>query len=190
MAPEIRRWNVEVYCLSEGLGEKRSHYEDRQTAAMKHQDEGLDVPPFYLPKHHPILCGLMSYWLGMEIRELGVALAMTYKTILSTAHLYNATRQFELLPVACWDMEYLISTHKAQHLFVGGLPTTLEGCFKQFRLAFEVNVANFGPNRRSSRLHVNKNIRSQRNIEKMYPLYSVFRGRYCPIRPSCQSCGR
>lgn len=70
------------------------------------QDKGLEVPPFYLLRHHPILCGLMTYWIEMENRELGVALAMTYKTILSTAHLYNAARQSNLLPVAWRDMEY------------------------------------------------------------------------------------
>ena len=40
----------------------------------------------------------MTYWIEMENRELGVALAVTYKTILSTAHLYNAVRQSNLLP--------------------------------------------------------------------------------------------
>ena len=115
----------------------------------------------------------------MENRELGVALAMTYKTILATAHLYNAARQSGLLPVVWRDMEYLISVHKPQHLFVGGLPTTPEDCFKRFRLAFRVNVSNFAPNRRSSMLHRAKDIKSQRNIEKMYPLYSILRGRYC-----------
>ena len=51
------------------------------------QDKGFDVSPFYLLKHHPILCGLLIYWLELETRALGVALAMTYKTILSTAHI-------------------------------------------------------------------------------------------------------
>lgn len=42
-------------------------------------------------------------------------------------------------------------------------------------------MSNFAPNRRSSRLNITKNIRSERNIEKMYPLYSIFRGRYCQM---------
>lgn len=141
--------------------------------------KGLEVPPFYLLKHHPSLCGLMTYWIGMENRGLRVALAMIYKTILSATHLYNAARQSNLLPVAWRDMEYLISVHKPQHLFVGGLPTTAEDCLKRFRLARGVSVSNFAPNRRSSRLNITKSIKSKRNIEKMYPLYSIFRGRYC-----------
>ena len=143
------------------------------------QSDEPSVPPFYLLKHHPILCGLMIYWIEMENRELGVALAMTYKTILATAHLYNAARQSGLLPVVWRDMEYLISVHKPQYLFVGGLPTTPEDCFKRFRLAFGVNVSNFAPNRRSKRLHIAKDIKSERDIQKMYPLYSILRGRYC-----------
>ncbi len=72
---------------------------------MKHikktpHDGGLNVPPVYLLKHHPILCGLIIHWIEIETRELGVALAMTYTTILSTAHLYNAARQSKFLPVA------------------------------------------------------------------------------------------
>lgn len=115
----------------------------------------------------------------MENRELGVALAMTYTTILSTAHLYNAVRQSNLLPVAWRDMEYLTSLHKPQHLFFGGYPTTPEGFLKRFRLAFGLNVSNFAPNRKPSRLYRGKNIRSERNTENMYPLCSIFRGRYC-----------
>ena len=146
---------------------------------MKHikktpHDGGLYVPPFYLLEHHPILCGLIIYWIETENRELGVALAMTYTTILSTAHLYNAARQSNLVPVAWRDMEYLILLHKPQQLFVGGYPTTPEGFFKRFRLAFGLNVSNFALYRRSSRLHRDKNVKSERNIEKMYPLYSIF----------------
>ena len=139
------------------------------------------MPPIYLLRHHPILCGIMTYCIEMENRELGVALAMTYKTILSTAYLYNAARQSNLLPIAWRDMEYLISVHKSQHLFLGDLLTIPEDCLKRFRLAFGINVSNFPLNRRSSRLNLTKNIMSERNIEKMYPLYSIFRGRYCQM---------
>lgn len=76
-------------------------------------------------------------------------------------------------------MEYLISVHKPQHFFVSGLPTTPEDCLKRFRLAFGIKVSNFAPNRRSIRLHIPKNMKSESDIEKMYPLYNVFRGRYC-----------
>lgn len=149
--------------------------------SKKKSQEGLGVPPFYLLKHHPILCGLMIFWIEMENRELGVALAKTYKTILATAHLYNAARQSGLLPVVWRDMEYLISVHTAQHLFVGGLPTTPEDCFKRFRLAFGINVSNFAPNRRSKGLHIAKHTQTERDIQKMYPLYNILRGRYCQM---------
>lgn len=70
---------------------------------------------------------------------------MTYKTILSTAHLYNAARKSNLLPVAWRDMKYLISVHNPPKLFVEGLPTTPEDCLKWFRLASGIDVSKLPP---------------------------------------------
>lgn len=37
------------------------------------------------------------------------------------------------------------------------------------------------PNKTSSRLHIAKEIVSERNTERIYPLYSIFRGQYCQL---------
>lgn len=117
--------------------------------SIKKSREGLGVPSFYLLKHHPILCGLKVFWIEMENRELGVALAKTYKTILATAHLYYAARQSGLLSVAWQDMEYLISVRTAQHLFIGGLPTTPEdyssGSVSPLELTFRTSALTEDP---------------------------------------------
>lgn len=65
---------------------------------------------------------LLKNFLDRNGEIIGDCLAMTYKAILSTSHLQYAARQSKLLAVAWRDMEYLISAHKPQNLFVGGSP--------------------------------------------------------------------
>ena len=96
---------------------------------------GIEPAPFWLLKNHPLLCGLMVYYMNISIRELGISVSNAYDTILSASHLYNAAKQSGLLSQPWPDMEYLISVHTAKRLFVGGLPTTPGDLFKRFQLA-------------------------------------------------------
>ncbi len=147
------------------------------------EDMGFEVPPFFLLKNHPLLCGLIDYWLNYMVREFGISLTNAYDTILSTAHLYNATRQSNLLLTEWPDMEYLISVNTPQRLFIGGVPTTPEDFFKRFHIALGASARNFARNRRNIKSQESANDGGSRRIRKEYPIHQIFRGRYCALEP-------
>ena len=99
--------------------------------------------PYYLFSRHPLLCGLLQFSLTMMMREAGSAMAMCWGSILYVCHLYNALRQTSNLRVLWPDMETFISVNTPERLFVGGLPTTLEDCFKRYSLMMGTAPENF-----------------------------------------------
>ena len=153
----------------------------RKHSRQRPEDIGAVVPPFLLLKYHPLLCGLMTYWLNLSIQDFGISLTNAYDTILSAAHLYNAARQSKLLPVAWPDMEYLISIHSEQRLFIGGLPTSSEDFLKRYQLALGASVLNFARNRRAKKTQESLNNGGARRLRKTYPIHDIFRGRYCAM---------
>ena len=145
-------------------------------------DKGI-TEPYYLFSRHPILCGLLQFSLTMMMREAGSAMAMCWGSILYVCHLYNALRQTSNLPVLWPDMETFISVNTTERLFVGGLPTTLEDCFKRYCLMMGTAPENFARdyqsrNRGRGLKHAKK---GPRDWHVDPPIVKIFKERYLSL---------
>ena len=139
--------------------------------------------PYYLFSRHPLLCGLLQFSLTMMMREAGSAMAMCWGSILYVCHLYNALRQTSNLPVLWPDMETFISVNTPERLFVGGLPTTLEDCFKRYSLMMGTAPENFARdyqsrNRGRGLKHAKK---GPRDWHMDPPIVKIFKERYLSL---------
>ena len=145
-------------------------------------DKGI-TEPYYLFSRHPLLCGLLQFSLTMMMREAGSAMAMCWGSILYICHLYNALRQTSNLSVLWPDMETFISVNTPERLFVGGLPTTLEDCFKRYSLMMGTAPENFARdyqsrNRGRGLKHAKK---GPRDWHVDPPIVKIFKERYLSL---------
>ena len=145
-------------------------------------DKGI-TEPYYLFSRHPLLCGLLQFSLTMMMREAGSAMAMCWGSILYVCHLYNALRQTSNLSVLWPDMETFISVNTPERLFVGGLPTTLEDCFKRYSLMMGTAPENFARdyqsrNRGRGLKHAKK---GPRDWHVDPPIVKIFKERYLSL---------
>ena len=145
-------------------------------------DKGI-TEPYYLFSRHPLLCGLLQFSLTMMMREAGSAMAMCWGSILYVCHLYNALRQTYNLSVSWPDMETFISINTPERLFVGGLPTTLEDCFKRYSLMMGTAPENFARdyqsrNRARALKHSKK---GPRDWHVDPPIVKIFKERYLSL---------
>jgi len=85
----------------------------------------------------------MIYKLNARLTMLGTFYDPRRGTILATLHLYNAVKQAKILDKIWPDMEYLISLHTPEHLFLGSAPTQRKDFFKIYQLASGLVVMNF-----------------------------------------------
>ena len=90
-----------------------------------------NIEPHYLLSRHPLLCGLLQFFLTIMIRTEASFVAIGWGSILYVGHLYNALHQISNLVDVWPDMETFILINAPRMLFVGGLPTTLEDCLKR-----------------------------------------------------------
>ena len=88
----------------------------------------------YLLSRHPLLCGLLQFFLTIMIRTEASFMATSWASILYVGHHYNALRQTSNLVDVWPDMETFILINTPRRLFVGGLPTTLEDCLRRYSL--------------------------------------------------------
>ena len=145
-------------------------------------DKGI-TEPYYLFSRHPLLCGLLQFSLTMMMREAGSAMAMCWGSILYVCHLYNALRQTSNLSVSWPDMETFILVNTPERLFVGGLPTTLEDCFKRYSLMMGTAPENFARdyqsrNRGRGLKHAKK---GPRDWHVDPPIVKIFKERYLSL---------
>ena len=145
-------------------------------------DKGI-TEPYYLFSRHPLLCGLLQFSLTMMMREAGSAMAMCWGSILYICHLYNALRQTSNLSILWPDMETFISVNTPERLFVGGLPTTLEDCFKRYSLMMGTAPENFARdyqwrNRGRGLKHAKK---GPRDWHVDPPIVKIFKDRYLSL---------
>ena len=145
-------------------------------------DKGI-TEPYYLFSRHPLLCGLLQFSLTMMMREAGSAMAMCWGSILYVCHLYNALRQTSNLSVLWPDMETFISVNTPERLFVGGVPTTLEDCFKRYSLMMGTAPENFARdyqsrNRGRGLKHAKK---GPRDWHVDPPIVKIFKERYLSL---------
>ena len=156
---------------------------DLMTKAIKRQCKqdleecGVEPAPFWLLKNHPLLCGLMVYFMNISIRELGISVSNAYDSILSVGHLYTAAKQSGPLPQPWPDMEYLISVQTARRLFVGGLPTTPGDFFKRCQLATGASPVCFVRNTRNAKPRQSAKDASSYRLRKTSPIHEIFVGR-------------
>ena len=86
--------------------------------------------------HSPIAQGVHQFYMtstsavgsSLEADRIGI--------VLSFIHFYNACCQCGITTVQWRDLDYLIDTYGAEHLFMGGLPKTLQPCALKYRLVF------------------------------------------------------
>jgi hypothetical protein len=83
-----------------------------------------------LLERHPLLCGLIVFRLQMAYQDTGMALANTFASIQSAAHLYEACRHSGQptgkKPLPRWpDMDLVLELHGKEQTFGGDVPTTI-----------------------------------------------------------------
>jgi hypothetical protein len=127
---------------------------------------------FYLYKRHPILCGLISFWITLEMQNFGVTLVQGWGTAIYPAHFYNAIRQ-QTRPVSWPLMDEVIALHGEDRIFVGGTPRTMSDCYKQVNLVLGVSPQSFARNRRQNKVVVSKN--GPRGLDTSSPLCDMLR---------------
>ncbi|KAF8866371.1 hypothetical protein BDZ45DRAFT_339028 [Acephala macrosclerotiorum] len=127
---------------------------------------------FYLYKRHPVLCGILTFSILLEQRELGLALAQCMGTVIYPAHLYNALR-VKKNPAAPWPMmDEAIATHGENHIFFGAKPTTILDCFKQTCLTLGHSPASFAINQRRIETKISK--KGPRGLNEVSPISELF----------------
>ncbi|KXT03428.1 hypothetical protein AC578_1554 [Pseudocercospora eumusae] len=104
--------------------------------------------PHFLLKNHPVLSGLLVFQINALLQEAGMNVCTSWGSIICPAHIYNAAKQSADLALAWPDMDYLISVHTPQHIFVGEPPTDAGEYLNRFLLAMGVSASNFARNRR------------------------------------------
>jgi hypothetical protein len=79
---------------------------------------------FSLLCHHPGLCGLIIASLQLSYHQFTLDLAGSQSQILTVAHLYNAARQYGLLPdqVDWKDLDWFIDQQDSEWIFAGPAP--------------------------------------------------------------------
>lgn len=127
-----------------------------------------EVAPYYLLSQHPLRCGMYQLCLGIRMRTVGLYLAIPFRSIAHTAHLYNAMRVTSALENPWPKMDQFISICTPEKLFVGGLPTSLADCFRKYSLITEMSIENYAPNRRS-RPGRSKLVRSKKGLQDWSP---------------------
>lgn len=133
--------------------------------------------PFRLLRQYPLLCGLFSFTIQIKAQEVGSYFANAWGSIMFAGHLYNATRQEQLLSKAWKDMELLIALQSTGTFFVGDAPKDLEGYLKRFLLSVGYSATTFASNRRRGAAIAST--RGPKSLSQLCAVGALFKGRYC-----------
>ncbi|KAK5125541.1 hypothetical protein LTR85_000652 [Meristemomyces frigidus] len=135
--------------------------------------------PYYLLKNHPVLCGLLTFRLNVLLNGAGMNLCTAWGTVLYPAHLYNAARQSADLDAEWKDMEYILSVHSLQRIFVGAPPSDPQEYLKRFLLTLGASASNFARNRRpGGRALIVESKKGPRGLKTTSPVKDIFRAHY------------
>lgn len=132
--------------------------------------------PYCLLSRHPLLRGLMQFTLTLRLRDTGLS-TIPWRSILYVALLYHALRMTSVLADPWPEMDTFIAVCTPEKLFIGGLPTTLEDCFKRFCLMAGVAPESFARNRRPKHGHAAEVTRTKnppRNWSSISPIMKIF----------------
>lgn len=157
----------------------------KKQAKQKVADSVFDrmCPPYFLLKNHPLLCGLMQYWMHHSYRQVQICFTNCYDSILACAHLYNAAKQSGLFAGEWPGMDQVIFIHGAQRLFVGSTPTNPRDFFIRFQMVLGTSAVNFAGKTRAitdGRRQPIESIKAagSRRLRKTLPIHDIFEGRY------------
>ena len=174
---DISKWKVaklvrqlDKYLRKDAMGDYRRAY--LENAGDK---DAQDVP-FRLLTRNPILCGLLSFSLTLDLRQIGIARANVSSSIICTAHLYNAIK-VNNPSIGRWEeMERAIAIHTPERVFYGGPPKTLEECERQFKLAIGISIQMSARNRRRNE-HL-QDYYKRKQLAQISPIVDIFHWRY------------
>lgn len=144
--------------------------------AQQHRSFKLPAPgeseKFYLYTRHPVLCGIQSFAVLLELQQAGITLNNAVGTAIYPAHFYNALKVQDPSCTSWPMMDEVIAIHGAERIFVGGKPTTMLDCWKQICLMLGWSPAQFAKNRRSFKPVVSKN--GPRGLKETSPITEFF----------------
>ena len=109
---------------------------------IKHATE-----PNFLRTHNPLASGTLMINMRLDMEHVGTILANHYQAIFAVAHLYNATRQREILKASWPEMEELIQI-QMNELFARQLPQTSRDLYTCFALRLGISAQHFARNQR------------------------------------------
>lgn len=155
--------------------------EDLMAKTMANTLKGMGVKPrpYHLLKNHPILCGLLTFQLNVLLQEGGMKVCTAWGSLIYPAHLYNAARQSAHLEATWADIDYMISVHSPQRIFVGVPPSEPSEYLKRFLLALGASASNFARNRRpGGRALLVESKKGPRGLKTTSPVKDIFRDKY------------
>lgn len=143
----------------------------------QNENDSISLPEHYLLERDPLWCGLLLYNFRVVAYEGAIFNANCSGSVLAVAHLYNCLRQSQLLPIQWTNMEKLFNAQGIDHLFIGGLPSSVEDCAKRLSLAIGLPISLFARN--SRRLPTKPSQRQVRKLTAQAPVSWFFKHRYC-----------
>jgi hypothetical protein len=139
-------------CSLADQGQSSVRNSENQGAPMD-QDISPSSDDSFFCNHNPIYCGLEAIKLAIGAEKVGVKLANTCCSLVAVVHLYNASRQLNLLSEEWQDLKHAITFNLPQ-LFKGSLPNDERTIFNRFHVVTGFPLDAFARNHRGA--HVNK----------------------------------
>jgi hypothetical protein len=97
----------------------------------------------FLLKRHPLHVGTLKYGLYLLLQKRDLVVEYSSQLIMTLAHIY-VVMGLVFQGGRSWpDMEFILWRQDPVVFFSGGLPKTLTGSFKKFRLAAGATLSNF-----------------------------------------------
>ncbi|KAF3217756.1 hypothetical protein TWF191_008387 [Orbilia oligospora] len=96
---------------------------------------GFKHAEFHLFKENPVLSGLTTYDLNLNLQDIGLTTINTWKSVFPILHLYNLLGHAREVPTLDWkDLDLFLEFHDEKTIFVGERPVGIEDSFKRFLL--------------------------------------------------------
>ncbi|KAK8133765.1 hypothetical protein PG984_005777 [Apiospora sp. TS-2023a] len=91
---------------------------------------------YFFLKKHPLLCGLLKYYLHFQLHAAGVHYEKNWSGLTALVHVYSACRLLYPDDPIWPDMELFLHNQDLNHLLIGGSPKTIDEALTKFCLAF------------------------------------------------------
>ena len=116
---------------------------------------------------HPVLAGLVLYTINLSIHAVGIRIANESSTVISMCHLAHAVRGVGQVNFEWKDMDKVMEFQSVDHLFVGGLPNSIDACASKNLLALGLPMRFVARNTRRRRFEPSmlSQLKEPRNLE-------------------------